>query len=66
MDESNRRDQMEIEGYQIPEDLYYEKNHYWVRVDGDTLVMGMDDFAKKMAGDIVFVKIPFAGKKLKA
>jgi glycine cleavage system H protein len=27
--------------------------------------MGMDDFAQQMAGDIVFVKIPFEGKKLK-
>ncbi|WP_051069322.1 glycine cleavage system protein H [Desulfotignum phosphitoxidans] len=50
----------------MPEELYYEKNHYWVRIDGDILVMGMDDFAQKMAGDIMFVKIPFAGKKLKA
>lgn len=57
---------MEILGYQMPEDLYYEKNHYWVRVEGDLLVMGMDDFAQQMAGDIVFVKIPFAGKKLTA
>jgi glycine cleavage system H protein len=29
------------------------------------LVMGMDDFAQQLAGDIVFVQIPFAGKKLK-
>jgi glycine cleavage system H protein len=27
--------------------------------------MGMDDFAQQMAGDIVYVQIPFAGKKLK-
>ncbi len=57
---------MELHGYQMPEELYYEKNHYWVRVEENLLVMGMDDFAQKMAGDIVFVKIPFAGKKLKA
>jgi glycine cleavage system H protein len=56
---------MEIHGYQMPENLYYEKNHYWVRVEGDILIMGMNDFAQQMAGDIVFVKIPFAGKKLK-
>jgi len=56
---------MEIQGYHMPADLYYEKNHYWVRVEGDRLVMGMDDFAQQMAGDIVYVQIPFAGKKLK-
>lgn len=57
---------MEMHGYQMPKDLYYEKNHYWVKVEGDILIMGMDDFAQQMAGDIVFVKIPFAGKKLTA
>ena len=57
---------MEIQGYHLPADLHYEKNHYWVRAEGDILVMGMDDFAQQMAGDIVYVQIPFAGKKLKA
>jgi len=57
---------MEIQGYHMPEDLYYEPNHFWVRVEGEILVMGMDDFAQKTAGDIVFVQLPFEGKKLKA
>jgi len=48
----------------MPEDLHYEEHHYWVRVEGDMLIMGMDDFAQKMAGDIVFVQLPFEGKKL--
>ncbi|MGD8837423.1 MAG: glycine cleavage system protein GcvH [Desulfobacteraceae bacterium] len=56
---------MEIQGYQLPEKLFYEKNHYWVKVEDDMLIMGMDDFAQQLAGDIVFVQIPFAGKKLK-
>jgi glycine cleavage system H protein len=45
--------------------LYYDRDHYWVRVDGDVLVMGMDDFAQQMAGEIVYVQLPFDGKKLK-
>ncbi len=56
---------MEIQGYNMPEDLYYDENHFWVRVEGGELVMGMDDFAQKMAGDIVFVQLPDEGKKLK-
>jgi glycine cleavage system H protein len=55
---------MDILGYTMPEDLYYEENHYWVRVEGDILVMGMDDFAQKLAGDIVFVKLLPEGKSL--
>ncbi|MEA3437620.1 MAG: glycine cleavage system protein GcvH [Thermodesulfobacteriota bacterium] len=56
---------MEIKGYNMPDDLHYEENHYWVRTEGDLLVMGMDDFARKMAGDIVYVQLPFEGKALK-
>jgi glycine cleavage system H protein len=56
---------MEIQEYSMLEDLYYEENHYWVKVEGDLLVIGMDDFAQKMAGEIVYVQLPFEGKKLK-
>lgn len=56
---------MEIKGYNLPDDLYYEENHYWVKVEGDLLIMGMDDFARQMAGDIVYVQLPFEGKALK-
>lgn len=57
---------MEIQGYNMPEELYYEENHFWVRQDGDVLVMGMDDFAQKMAGEIVYVQLPEEGKAVKA
>ena len=42
---------MELQGYNLPDDLYYEENHFWVRDDGDLLVMGMDDFAQNGRGD---------------
>jgi len=56
---------MDIQGYNMPDDLYYEGNHYWLKMEGDILVMGMDDFAQKLAGEIVFVKLPPEGKVLK-
>ena len=55
---------MELQGYNLPDDLYYEENHFWVRDDGDILVMGMDDFAQKMAGEVVYVQLPDEGKKI--
>lgn len=55
---------MIISEYDMPDDLYYEENHYWVKKEGDTLIMGMDDFAQQLAGDIVFVNLPSEGKKL--
>jgi glycine cleavage system H protein len=57
---------MEIQGYNMPDDLYYDQYHFWVRVEGDLLVMGMDDFAEKLAGQIVYVQLPFEGKALQA
>ena len=56
---------MEIQGYNLPDDLYYEENHFWVKEEGDILVMGMDDFAQQMAGEIVYVQLPDEGKLIK-
>jgi glycine cleavage system H protein len=55
---------MKIEGYEFPEGLYYDKNHFWARVEADGVVMGMTDYAQKMAGSIVYVGLPPKGKKL--
>ena len=55
---------MEIQGYNLPDDLHYEENHFWIKEEGDLMVMGMDDFAQQMAGEIVYVQLPNEGKKL--
>jgi len=56
---------MEMHGYNMPEELYYEENHFWVKEEGDLLVMGMDDFAQVMAGEIVYVQLPDDGKEIR-
>ncbi len=56
---------MEIQGYHMPDDLYYEENHFWVKEEGDLIVMGLDDFGQKMAGEIVYIQLPAEGKELK-
>ena len=49
----------EILGYTMPEELYYQAEHSWARVESDgTVTVGMDDFFQKEAGDIVFVDLP--------
>ena len=53
---------MEIEGYLFPDNLYYHKEHFWARVEGDIVVMGTSDFAQKLAGQIVYVEMPSVGK----
>lgn len=44
--------------------VYYTKEHEWVRVDGDTGTVGITDFAQGQLGDIVFVEVPEAGRRV--
>jgi glycine cleavage system H protein len=53
---------MEIEGYLFPDDLYYHKEHYWAKIEGGKVVIGTTDFAQKLAGQIVYVELPAAGR----
>ena len=41
----------------IPQDLKYTKDHEWIRVDGDTVTIGITDFAQSELGDIVYVEV---------
>ncbi len=47
-----------IQGYNMPDELYYHADHSWARIDGDTVMIGMSDFFQKEAGDIVFIDLP--------
>ena len=44
-------------------DLKYTNDHEWVRVEGDTAVIGISDFAQEQLGDVVFVELPEIGKR---
>ncbi len=55
---------MNIEGYDIPDDLYYEEHHYWARVEGDTVIVGATDYTQKSAGEFVYVELPYEGDKV--
>tara|TARA_B100000508_G_scaffold140085_1_gene139949 strand:+ start:42339 stop:42716 length:378 start_codon:yes stop_codon:yes gene_type:complete len=48
----------------IPADLKYTKDHEWCKVDGDTLTIGITDFAQSELGDIVFVEVETEGEEL--
>ena len=50
----------------IPANLKYSKDHEWVRVEGDTAVIGITDFAQSQLGDIVFVDVTTVGESLGA
>ncbi|MGB0392705.1 MAG: glycine cleavage system protein GcvH, partial [Flavobacteriaceae bacterium] len=41
----------------LPEELKYTKDHEWVRIEGDTAIVGITDFAQGELGDIVYVEV---------
>jgi len=48
----------------IPENLFYTKDHEWIKVDGNTGWVGVTDFAQHQLGDIVFVDVATVGEAL--
>ncbi|EHS7139306.1 glycine cleavage system protein GcvH [Staphylococcus pseudintermedius] len=42
----------------VPSGLKYSKEHEWVKVEGNTVIIGITDFAQSELGDIVFVELP--------
>src|SRR3989442_11559876 len=47
-----------------PEEFRYTKEHEWVKVEGDTGLVGITDHAQKEQGDIVYVDLPKVGTKV--
>jgi glycine cleavage system H protein len=47
-----------------PVNLKYTKDHEWVRAEGDTVVVGITDYAQSQLGDIVFVDVQTEGETL--
>ena len=50
----------------IPTNLKYTKDHEWVKVEGDTVTVGITDFAQGELGDIVYVEVETVDETLKA
>ncbi|MBW7867882.1 MAG: glycine cleavage system protein GcvH [Brumimicrobium sp.] len=48
----------------IPGNLKYTKDHEWCLVEGNTVTIGVTDFAQSELGDIVFVEVETAGETL--
>ena len=48
----------------IPAELKYTKDHEWVKIEGDTAIVGITDFAQSELGDIVFVDVESVDEEL--
>ncbi len=51
----------EVSELNLPEDLRYTDDHEWTTVGGDTIKIGVSDYAQDQMGDIVFVEMPEVG-----
>jgi glycine cleavage system H protein len=52
------------ESMEYPEDLYYTREHIWIRVSGNRGTIGITDFAQQEMGEILFADLPDEGSQV--
>jgi len=55
---------MDFQGYHIPDDLFYTKEHEWAKEEGATVRVGITDYAAKTLNDVVYVTSPKTNEKV--
>lgn len=50
----------------IPASLRYTKAHLWVKMDGDTAIVGITDYAQNALGNIIYINLPGEGDSVTA
>ena len=48
----------------LPQDLKYTKEHEWLKVDGETAIIGITEHAQSELGDIIFIEFPNMNQKI--
>jgi len=56
---------VEVEGYNVPEGLYYSKDFAWLKVENDKIRVGITDYAQKALREIVYAELPEAETEVK-
>ena len=56
----------EINEWNLPTDVKYSKDHEWAKLTGETIKIGISDYAQDQLGDIVFVELPEVGDSFDA
>ena len=51
--------------YEIPEGLYYSREHEWVKLEGKLARVGVTDYAQSKLGDVVYAELPEVGKQVR-
>jgi glycine cleavage system H protein len=56
---------VKVEGYEVPEGLYYTKEFEWIKIEGDKVRVGITDYAQKQLREIVYAELPSSGSATK-
>jgi len=56
---------VKVDGYEVPEGLYYSKDFAWLKIEGDKVRMGITDYAQKQLREIVYADLPTVGAEVK-
>lgn len=56
---------MSKDQYEIPNGLYYSKDHEWVKPEGSKVRVGITDYAQDSLNDVVYVELPEIEKAMK-
>lgn len=57
---------VKIEGHEFPDDLYYHRDHMWVKLEDGKARVGYNAWAAEAAGKLVSIKTRPAGKTVNA
>ena len=56
---------MKCKNYDIPENLFYDTNDFWIKVNGEEAVVGMTDYGQSNTGDILYLELSHDGETFK-
>ena len=56
---------VKVDGYEVPEGLYYSKDFAWIKIEGDKVRVGITDYAQKSLREIVYAELPAVGSAVK-
>lgn len=55
---------LKVNDYEVPEGLYYTKEHEWIKLEDSNCRIGVTDYAQKSLHEVVFVDLPKVGAKV--
>jgi len=55
---------MRVLDYDVPDNFYYSKEHEWIKIEGETAVIGITDYAQESLHEIVYVETPKVGSQI--